>query len=818
MPSLDDFLYENDELTLSNLIRSDRSAEAATYVARYPAIMHRADVMNRAAPLQVGEAPISLQIGENPRQRLIVNPDRYGYQAATYNGARHIFSQNKREWKAAIHYAAEKGMTDVVRLLIAKANKSGLADYINIKDAYGRTPLHYAAIGGHEETMQYLVRAGADPMESEANSSQLPWEMMDRARAYSPATMQLMSATFAAPEVRTALETNPLYNAILTNDEKAAKNLAFDERFFTNREALVTRARENGNDNLANYLSFVGGLHALRGNHHASLMRTHATQEAKDATYLELLKNSLDLLARHNPDDATQQYNASATMELMRVTSAIVNNISYDFRGNSQNVVPWQNLESLMFSVGAIKRDGNLKLLFQRELNNIHTSFSALRGNLNALNRDGTINAATPVAEAAQLRPILLITDLISDLRSLEKIASFIDVVDSIDTATPMSEGRLALLAMTKQLGEFSKHSQQCSNLSVVAKRHFQDIPWKVLEELRNHIAKAPERPKTHPTYDDILQNVDDAMLLKVRADVADISTQARAAHSAMMKQIADNGWDEITASYYRGESISDLSEDQKKELIGDLNAELASTTSRKQREKRAKIIQDAQAYLDPTAANADITNYTQLQSKIFGNFFKVAGDPNKTKWTNIFRGISGVFSGLEACYDRFEGSAPAAINYPARANASLDRMMNLVIVDPAIIDQLKADHNLSSQPLATQQHLLARLEAYDSSTKLRLAVEQLYSELWLVTNHMGAAIEMNGGNTKMRNFIEHRNNIYDAADRNLDRANFLEFVGAMFETHDKLVDAGHRPPGAIPRPVGAARAVGADPTILLGM
>lgn len=808
MPSLEDFLYDKDELVLSTMIRENRAGEAAKYVARYQEIMHKADVMDQSRPLTVDGSPISLQIGENPRQRLVVNPDRYGYRAATYNGAGHIFSQNKVEWKAAIHYAAERGMTDVVRLLIVKANRSGLADYINTKDGYGKTPLHYAAIGGHEETMQYLVKAGADPMEREANRSQQPWELMDRTKTYNPVTMQLMSANFVAPVVRVALEENPLYLAILANDEEAAKNLAFDERFFTNREALVAKAVENGNDNLANYLNFVGDLLELRRDYQVSLIKNYATQEAKDMAYLELLKNSLDLLKTYNSHDVKRQYNAFAIMELMRVTSAVVNNISYDFRTNSYEVVPWQNLESLMFSVNSIRGDQNLDLLFARELGNICNAFSLLRSNLDALNRDGKINAAVEVSDMSDLKPILLITDLISDLRSLKRIASFAEIMDSVDTTAPMSEDRLALLSMVKQLGEFSKHSQQCNNLSAVAKKHFSDIPWKILEGLRDHVAKAPARPKTHPIYDQLLQNGDDTMLLGIRADIADIAQQAMQAHDAMMQQIADHGWDEIVASYYRGESLSDLTEDQKKELIDDLNVELTATTSRNQRTKRKAIIEDVCAYLDPARPNAGITNYAQLQAVVFGNFFKNAGDPNKTKWINTFHGRGGVFSGLENCYDRFEVSAPVAVDYPARANATLDQMMNLVIGDLAIINDLKVDHNLSNQPLPTQQHLLARLEAYSASPKLRLAVEQLFSELWLVTNHMGADIEMNDGNTKMRNFIEHQNNIYDVAGRDLNKANFFELIGVMFQTHEKLVDAGHRAPGVAPHPAGAQPAV----------
>lgn len=799
---LDDFLYNEDELILSTLIRENKFADAAKYIVKHQAIQHLPDVFHDQ-PLNIGASPLSLQINSNPRQRLIINPDRCGCTTPTYDGAKHIFSQSKREWKAAIHHAAERGMTDVVRLLITKADRSSLPDYVNIKDAYGMTPLHYAAMGGHEETMQYLVRSGADTLEREVGRSQCPWELMNRTKAYSKATRELMASITTTQATSVNLTTHPLYQAISLNNEEAVKNLSLNEEFFAYRAEFVAKARSLGNENLANYLSFVADLHILRKNYQVSLMPNDASEGEKNKAYLEFLKNSLDLLVQYNPNEVAQQFNMPAIMVMMRIASAIVNNISYTFREKSYNLVPWQNLESLNYTTQNIENDDNLKLLFRRELTNICTAFSTLRGNLERINPDGTIAGAAVanVAKIPGLQSIYLITDLIADLRSLERISSFVDIITEIDTTAPMSKGRLALLAITKQLGEFSKHSQQSSNLSSVAKRHFNEIPWKILEELRDHIAKAPSKPKAHSVYDSLLQDGDDTMLLGMRADIADIAVQARKAHSAMMEQVRSNGWDEIVASYYGDSNISDLSAEQQQELLDDLNAELAGTTKKNQKTKKGGVIQDVVAYLNPATPNAEIKNYAQLQSQIFGNFFKTADDPKKVKWTNIFQGRSGVYKGMEDCYDKFETSAAVAIDYPAKANTSLDKMMELVIGDSTIVDELKVNHDLSAQSYPVQKHLHDRLEAYDKSPELRLAIGQLYSELWLVTNHMGNDIQMDDNNTKMRNFVEHRNSIYDAADRNIDRANFLEFIGAIFNTHDKLITAGLRP-GAIPIPV----------------
>jgi len=53
--------------------------------------------------------------------------------------------------------AAARGDSSQVKALIAKGEKP------NVRDTYGRTPLHVAAYGGHHEAMRVLVTAGANP-------------------------------------------------------------------------------------------------------------------------------------------------------------------------------------------------------------------------------------------------------------------------------------------------------------------------------------------------------------------------------------------------------------------------------------------------------------------------------------------------------------------------------------------------------------------------------------------------------------------------------------------------------------------------------
>jgi ankyrin repeat protein len=57
----------------------------------------------------------------------------------------------------AIMAAAARGDAKRIEALVAKGEK------LDVRDNYGRTPLHVAAYGGHHEAMRVLVRAGAEP-------------------------------------------------------------------------------------------------------------------------------------------------------------------------------------------------------------------------------------------------------------------------------------------------------------------------------------------------------------------------------------------------------------------------------------------------------------------------------------------------------------------------------------------------------------------------------------------------------------------------------------------------------------------------------
>jgi ankyrin repeat protein len=62
-----------------------------------------------------------------------------------------------REGNTQLHYCARKGLTTSVKRILSIRNIN-----VNVKDVYGRTPLHWAARNGRIEIARLLLQNGAE--------------------------------------------------------------------------------------------------------------------------------------------------------------------------------------------------------------------------------------------------------------------------------------------------------------------------------------------------------------------------------------------------------------------------------------------------------------------------------------------------------------------------------------------------------------------------------------------------------------------------------------------------------------------------------
>ena len=67
---------------------------------------------------------------------------------------------------SVLHLAAQAGKRQLVDILLGLGAKPGVADH-----ARRRTPLHYAAAGGHTSSMQALLEGGADPAATDTSGA-----------------------------------------------------------------------------------------------------------------------------------------------------------------------------------------------------------------------------------------------------------------------------------------------------------------------------------------------------------------------------------------------------------------------------------------------------------------------------------------------------------------------------------------------------------------------------------------------------------------------------------------------------------------------
>lgn len=671
-------------------------------------------------------------------------------------------------------------MTDVVEALLEKSKRYAIKDYVDVVDDVGNTPLHYAAMNGHEEVMMALLKAGANNWATNTTQMLRPWEMMDRKNTdYSS---EVISAMTTDNRRVAKLDSDLLLLTVALNSENQVKDFCAVRSCFKNPEKLIEIANKNGNTNLAFYINFFAAIYSLIDEFNLSLFNKYATDEEKNKFYLDFLKKLANALVKHNQAKETQQYNFDGILKLANLIAICVNQISYKFRENSYELIPWQNLEFLRFTLMQIPENKEFKGLLYHNIKELCESFVVLDKNLEMLNDDDSLKKPAKPLDQGKIKGmqgLYTATDLIAYLRVLQKIARFSILVDKIDVVKPFSPDRLALITMIKQIGEFSKHSQQCSNLSPAIKKMFDEVPWKILEELRDYLAKAATRKDMAPIYHDLLNNPNEEKLTKIKADIADISFKFIEVYARILEEIKEKGWQEVAKKYSVSHQGRDnLSKEQKDKLLADMQAESDALVKKAQKEKKNKIITNLRKYLEGGDGN-----FEEIKQEIFGNFFK--GDEQLQKeWVAIFQGRSGVFKGLEDLFDQFANAKKAPVSdYKARSEIIIDKILEILIGDDEKIEQLKKTPWLKFSEVAGMADFIGvKVVEFNNSRIKQMAVEHLYAELWLLRNELGQDKQLCAANTHLRNFLEHQNSIYETTDKLLSQANYIEILGITLE------------------------------------
>uniref|UniRef100_A0A8C5LG69 Sosondowah ankyrin repeat domain family member B n=1 Tax=Jaculus jaculus TaxID=51337 RepID=A0A8C5LG69_JACJA len=78
----------------------------------------------------------------------------------------------------ALHWIAKHGDLGALQALVSGAQKAGIALDVNVKSSCGYTPLHLAAIHGHQEVIKLLVQRLASRVNVRDSSGKKPWQYL----------------------------------------------------------------------------------------------------------------------------------------------------------------------------------------------------------------------------------------------------------------------------------------------------------------------------------------------------------------------------------------------------------------------------------------------------------------------------------------------------------------------------------------------------------------------------------------------------------------------------------------------------------------
>jgi ankyrin repeat protein len=116
-----------------------------------------------------------------------------------------------------IHDAAEKGDLDTVKSIIAKN-----PELVNVKDDFGSTPLHWAAMRGHREVFMFLIDKGADVNAKERHGGvPLHWA----AHFDDPTIIEILIKKGAKVDEKNMMGRTPLQVAARRGCKKSAEKL-----------------------------------------------------------------------------------------------------------------------------------------------------------------------------------------------------------------------------------------------------------------------------------------------------------------------------------------------------------------------------------------------------------------------------------------------------------------------------------------------------------------------------------------------------------------------------------------------------------------
>jgi hypothetical protein len=116
---------------------------------------------NEAAELESYLSEVSAQTKRSKAEILIAAIDPYSKNSALHYGAAN--GHNGTVSASSILYSIYlTGSIDIIKLLFSTSTEKPAPEFLNAVNESGNTPLHWAALNGHLESVKLLIQSGAD--------------------------------------------------------------------------------------------------------------------------------------------------------------------------------------------------------------------------------------------------------------------------------------------------------------------------------------------------------------------------------------------------------------------------------------------------------------------------------------------------------------------------------------------------------------------------------------------------------------------------------------------------------------------------------
>lgn len=804
------FLHTSQELPLHRYILNGNEALAFAHISQYgnnrPPYIGNYNENAQGISLSSPYGYITIKSDDNHRY----------YRAEDKND---IFLQNEVA-ESALHLAVQQGMYRVVEALLER----GLP--INLIDGYGNTSLHLAARMGNEELITLLVRRGASITLCDRKTKARALDLLNEDRIYSIKTVELL---LHPDPIKTAPENyknTPLHEALFQN--KAPNEIkALCQRLDylvpnQNGERASALAQRLGRESkLVSFLYILEVCLSLTIDYTTCMHLTkHRKQIETDREFIrisiELLKklqvqfstwesSGIDKHATASSESSSStgriecqstdlerasdflEYNKDILRNIFDLLASCIHAISFRLRDKTCDIFPWKNIRALRYFAFRYKENDKtattlwdgMGVYFLINLETIISSLVKISHSLDELDKVSSKKDEKDM-RLAGFESIYILTEPIIAERTLHKIINCCLQAQSFSEASP--QGRYAIIRAIKMLCEMTLYTHTSRNLSGLMKYFFPSVPWKELRQLRVYLAKNVIIPKAFISYRSLLEGEDNTPFVlakKILSELYEMAQKAITHHNECLGKIEYGRYDfeQFKPTYI-------LSEDKKDTLLKAINA-IYEQKNQKARQKSYKnFIQLKQSIEKSTLSEETMKNII--------NFF-LAGSQEQKFWKGYFSALKKDLGNFKEFLEAFKldnNEQSEQINHEFSPKEYADiglkiikRLEDILIGSSDIILELEQVQNLSTLRQSSQVAILNRLELFKENIEFRFCCEQLITDLCTALSKTSVEYDK-----QFRNYLEHIDDIFETAGRDLVQGNFFEMLNYITDVKRKLI------------------------------